>query len=58
MAAVLCLIMLPVIAAIGFMVGANMGGAAHAGLAIVAFVLLGGGLVIGLSRISRGWDGE
>lgn len=58
MAAVLCLIMLPVIAGIGFMVGANVGGAAGAGLAVIAFILLGSGLVIGLSRIAKGWDGD
>ncbi|MGE0546285.1 MAG: hypothetical protein AB7R00_04460 [Kofleriaceae bacterium] len=50
--------MLPVIAGIGFMVGANVGGAAGAGLAVIAFILLGSGLVIGLSRIAKGWDGD
>ena len=59
MAAVLCLIFLPLMAAVGFMflvttgdlsIGALTGG--------VTFLLLGGGIFFGALNMSRGWDGE
>ena len=59
MAAVLCLVFLPVVAAIGFMLG-SVGGDGSTGSVIggIAFVLLAGFLFCAAFNLSRGWDEE
>jgi hypothetical protein len=59
MAAVLCLIFLPVLFGALFMIG-SMGGALSLGtvLAGLTFVLLSGGLVVGALNMSKGWEEE
>jgi hypothetical protein len=57
MAAVLCLMFLPLSFGVLFMIG-SVGGQLSVGtvLAVLTFVLLGAGLVIGAIRMSRDWD--
>ncbi len=59
MAAVLCLVLLPLMAAVGFMFGVVGGdpspGAVLAGL---VFLMLGAGMFVGAYKMSRGWDAE
>ena len=59
MAAVLCLIFLPLMFGALFMIG-SMGGALSIGtlLAGVTFVLLAGGLVVGAMKMSKSWEEE
>jgi hypothetical protein len=59
MAAVLCLIFLPLMFGALFMIG-SMGGAFAIGtlLAGVTFVLLAGGLVVGAMKMSKSWEEE
>lgn len=59
MAAVLCLIFLPLFFATLFMLGA-MGGPLSVGVlfAGAAFILLAGGIVVGAMNLSRGWEEE
>jgi hypothetical protein len=57
MAAVLCLVMLPLMAALGFMfgvVGGEWSGASFLGGA--TFLLLGAGLFVGAFKLAQGWD--
>lgn len=58
MAAVLCLVFLPAVAAVGFMTGA-LGGDLSPGsvLAGLTFLLLAAGMVFGALNLARGWDG-
>jgi hypothetical protein len=57
MAAVLCLVMLPLMAALGFMLGVVQGEWSGASfLAGAAFVLLGSGLFVGAFKLAQGWD--
>jgi hypothetical protein len=59
MAAVLCLIMLPLMAAVGFMFGATQGDlSVGTVLGGVTFLLLAGGIFVGAFNLSRGWDEE
>lgn len=59
MAAVLCLILLPVIASVGFMAKAIEGEPSWGGaFALVTFILLAGGIVFGALGMSRDWDDE
>lgn len=57
MAAVLCLMFLPLIGGVLFMIG-SMGGPLTGGmlLAGATFVLLAAGLIVGAMRLSVGWD--
>ncbi len=59
MAAVLCLVLLPLMAAVGFMLGI-VGGDPSPGALLGGFVflMLGGGIFVGAYNMSRGWDGE
>lgn len=59
MAAVLCLIFLPILFGALFIIG-SMGGAISVGtlLAGITFVSLAGGLVIGATRLARSWEEE
>jgi hypothetical protein len=57
MAAVLCLMFLPLMFGTFFMLGAV--GTSLAGLmALATFILLGSGLVFGTMRLSTGWENE
>ena len=60
MAAVLCLIFLPLTFCSLFMIGSISSGplTLTAFLAGVTFLLLAGGLVVGAMRLSRGWETE
>jgi hypothetical protein len=59
MAAVLCLMFLPLLFGAFFLIG-SMGGTLTVGtlLAGATFVLLAGGLVIGSLRLSKGWEDQ
>jgi hypothetical protein len=59
MAAVLCLIFLPLLFGSIFMV-ASMGGTLSVGVVLggATFVLLAGGLIVGAMRLSSGWEAE
>lgn len=57
MAAVLCLVMLPLFAAVGFMFGVvQIEWSAASLFGGAAFLLLAGGLLVGAFRLSQGWD--
>jgi hypothetical protein len=59
MAAVLCLVFLPLMAALGFMlgvVGAELSIASVLGG--LTFLLLGAGMFVGMLNMARGWEGE
>ena len=59
MAAVLCLVLLPLMAAVGFMFGVARGDfSAGALLGTGAFVLLGAFMFYTTFHMSRGWDEE
>lgn len=59
MAAVLCLVFLPLTAALGFMLG-TVGGELSlvSVLGGMTFLLLGAGMFVGAFNLSRGWDEE
>jgi hypothetical protein len=57
MAAVLALVMVPLLAALGFFVGVAGGdNAVGSSFAMFAFVMLGAGMLIGLLRFVRGLE--
>jgi hypothetical protein len=57
MAAVLCLVFLPLVAACGFMLGVAGGELTAASVfCFLAFVMLGGGIVVGMFNMARGWE--
>jgi hypothetical protein len=59
MAAVLLLVFLPILAAVGFMFGAIGGHISFStGFAAFVFLALGAGIVLGMVRMSRPWDGQ
>ncbi|HEX5058579.1 MAG TPA: hypothetical protein VFV99_04420 [Kofleriaceae bacterium] len=59
MAAVLCLVLLPLMAAAGFMLGVVNGQFSAASLlGGVTFVVLGFGMFFGIFRMSRDWENE
>ena len=59
MTAVLCLMFLPLLFGVLFLVG-SMGGTLSIGtlLAGMTFVLLAGGLIVGALKLSKGWEEE
>jgi hypothetical protein len=59
MAAVLCLLFLPILFGAFFMIG-SMGGPLSFGtvLAAATFLLLAGGIVVGALRLARTWEAE
>lgn len=58
MAAVMALILLPVVASVGFMVLGNNGGPASVTFATLCFSALAGGVFAGLFKMARGWENE
>jgi hypothetical protein len=57
MAAVLALVMVPLFASLGFFLGVTGDeGSVRSGMAMVTFVLLGGGMLYGLLRFVRGLE--
>jgi hypothetical protein len=56
MAAVLALVMVPTLAALGFFVGVTGDGAFRNGVALATFAALGAGMVFGLLRFVRGLE--
>ena len=58
MAAVLALILIPIVAAVGFMFLANDGGSVAGRMATVCFGLLAAGVFVGLFRMARRWENE
>lgn len=59
MAAVLLLVFLPILAAVGFMFGAIGGHVSFSTLfATFTFLALAAGIVLGMVRMSRPWDGR
>lgn len=58
MAAVFCLVMLPAIAAVGFMLKSAGTMSFGAFLAVACFTLLAAGVFGGLAKMARGWEEE
>jgi hypothetical protein len=59
MAAVLCLIFLPLLAAVLFMFGAVSGHVSFGTIAgCLTFLLLGAGIFVGGMNMSKGWEGD
>lgn len=59
MAAVLCLVLLPLMAAVGFMLGAIQGQLSFATVfGGLTFLLLGAGMFVGVFRMVRHWEDE
>ena len=59
MAAVLCLVLLPLVAACGFMIGVVGGELSAASVFCgLAFLLLGGGMIVGMFNMARTWENE
>lgn len=58
MAAVLCLMFLPLTAGALFMLGSMGSLSVGVFLAAATFLLLGGGLVFGTLRLANGWEAE
>jgi hypothetical protein len=59
MAAVLCLVFLPIFFGAAFMFGAIHGDfSVGSVLATLTFVALAGGIVLGMVQMSRRWDGD
>lgn len=57
MAAVLCLVLLPLIAALGFMFGVVTGEQSLASvLGGLVFLVMGAGMFVGLFNMSRNWE--
>lgn len=56
MAAVLALVMVPTLAALGFFLGVTEDGAFRNGIALATFTLLGAGMLFGLLRFVRGLE--
>jgi hypothetical protein len=58
MAAVLCLVFLPALAAIGFMFGTVSGEHSVAGVFVaLTFCALGFGIFLGMLKMAKGWEG-
>lgn len=59
MAAVLCLVCLPLVAAVGFMTGAVLGDRSPASmLGGAAFIALAVTILAGAVQLARGWDAQ
>ena len=59
MAAVLCLVLLPLMAAAGFMIGVVYCELSVASVICgLTFILLGGGMFVGMFKMCRGWEDE
>jgi hypothetical protein len=58
MAAVMALILLPVVAAVGVMVKASAGGSFGVTFAMLCFTLLAAGVFAGLFKMARRWENE
>ena len=58
MAAVLCLVLIPLIASVGFMFGVVGGEHGVSWIAGIAFFLLGAFMLSGMFNLSRIWDEE
>lgn len=59
MAAVLCLVLLPLMAAFGFMFGVVVGEQSLTSvLGGLVFLMLGGGMFVGLFNMARNWERE
>jgi hypothetical protein len=58
MAAVMALIFVPAIAAIGFMVMSNLGTSPAATAAALIFAMLAMGIFAGLFKLARRWENE
>ena len=59
MAAVLCLIGLPIVCGVLFMFGAIAGEPTFGGVfAGLTFLLLGAGIVVGALNMSKGWEAD
>ncbi len=58
MAAVLCLMFLPLIGGVLFMIGSMGSISLGTVLAATTFVLLAGGLIVGTIKLSRTWEEE
>lgn len=57
MAAVLCLVFLPLIAGLGFMLGATSGALTPGNLlGALLFLSIAAGLLFGAMSLARGWD--
>ena len=56
MAAVLCLVMIPTFASIGFMIGGEAELTLGSVFAIATFTLLAAGMFLGAFNMSRSWD--
>ena len=58
MAAIMALIFVPVLFAIGLMVVTNLGGSLVATIGTLAFTLLAAGVFVGLFKLARRWEDE
>lgn len=58
MAAIFALILLPAIAAVGFMVLNNGFGSFGVVMATLCFAMLAGGIFFGLLKLARQWEDE
>lgn len=59
MAAVLCLVFLPLTAALGFMIGATSGeGMLGSVVGSLMFLAIAAGILFGAMSMARGWDQE
>jgi len=58
MAAIMALILLPVVAAVGVMFKASSGGSFSVMFAMLCFALLAGGVFAGLFKMARRWENE
>jgi len=58
MAAVLALVLIPAIAAVGFMVVTNEGGSLGTMMATLCFAMLAAGVFVGLFKMARRWEDE
>lgn len=59
MAAVLCLVFLPLTASLGFMIGATMGDGMFGSIVgALMFLAIAAGILFGTMSLARGWDHE
>ncbi|MBX3157744.1 MAG: hypothetical protein KF773_17380 [Deltaproteobacteria bacterium] len=58
MAAVFALVFIPVVASIGFMLGANVGVSLPATIAMLMFAVLAMGVFLSVFKMARRWEDE